>query len=459
MRGITMNKTVAAISTPQNTGGIGIIRISGDDAIEIADKIFRPTGKRRLCELPGYHASHGRIVFENEDIDECVALVFREPKSYTGENVVELSCHGGLFVLKKVLRAVLASGAEPAGAGEFTKRAFLNGKLDLTEAEAVIDIINAQGEQGAKAALSALDGALSKKIDALCGRLLGLSAQLGAWVDYPDDDIEELENGELLRTLEEVRNELFSLLSKFDAGSAITQGVETAIIGKPNVGKSALMNLLSGFGRSIVTDIAGTTRDVVEQTVRLGSLILHLADTAGIHSTEDVVEKIGVDRAKQKVERAGLIFAVFDTSSPLEKADEDILDLCKGKRVIGVLNKSDLETKADTEKIKSVLPVCVDLCALSGNGIDTLEEEASKLLCTNEINTSEAMLSTERQRKDAEQALEAIDRTIADLKNKMTYDAVNVSIDTAIEYLLEMTGKKVTDAVIDEVFSRFCVGK
>ena len=459
MRGITMNKTVAAISTPQNTGGIGIIRISGDNAIEIADKIFRPTGKRRLTELPGYHASHGRIVFENEDIDECVALVFREPKSYTGENVVELSCHGGLFVLKKVLRAVLASGAEPAGAGEFTKRAFLNGKLDLTEAEAVIDIINAQGEQGAKAALTALDGALSKKIDALCGRLLGLSAQLGAWVDYPDDDIEELENGELLRTLEEVRGELFSLLSRFDAGSAITQGVETAIIGKPNVGKSALMNLLSGFGRSIVTDIAGTTRDVVEQTVRLGSLILHLADTAGIHSTEDVVEKIGVDRAKQRIERAGLIFAVFDTSSPLEKADDDILELCKGKRVIGVLNKSDLETKADTEKIKSVLPVCVELCAISGSGIDLLEEEASRLLCTNEIDTSEAMLSTERQRKDAEQALEAIDRTIDDLKNQMTYDAVNVSIDTAIEYLLEMTGKKVTDAVIDEVFSRFCVGK
>lgn len=454
-----MNKTVAAISTPQNTGGIGVIRISGDNAIEIADKIFKPTGKRHLTELKGYNAAHGRIVFENEDIDECVALVFREPKSYTGENVVELSCHGGLFVLKKVLRAILASGAEPAGPGEFTKRAFLNGKIDLTEAEAVMGIINAQADTGAKAALTALDGALSKKISLLNGKLIAVSAQLGAWVDYPDDDIDELENDTLLETLNEVRNELSVLLSRFDAGSAITRGVETAIVGKPNVGKSALMNLLSGFGRSIVTDIAGTTRDVVEQTVSLGSLVLHLADTAGIHSTEDFVEKIGVNRAKERIDRAGLIFAVFDTSSPLEKADDDILELCKGKRVIAVLNKSDLETKADLEKIKSIIPVSVELCALSGSGIEELEQKASELLCTNEINTGEAMLSTERQRKNAVLALESVEQTISDLEFGMTLDAVNVSIDTAIEYLLEMTGEKVTDAVIDEVFSRFCVGK
>ena len=451
--------TIAAISTPQAAGGIGIVRLSGDDAITIADRLFRPTGKTPLRDLPGYLAAHGRVVFEGEDLDECVALVFRAPKSYTGENVVELSCHGGLFVLQQVLRAALASGAVAAGPGEFTKRAFLNGKLDLTEAEAVMGIIHAQGEQGAKAALTALDGALSKKMGDLCGRLVALSAQLGAWVDYPDDEIEELENGELLETLRDVEGELSGLLSRFDAGSAITQGVATAIVGKPNVGKSALMNLLSGFGRSIVTEIAGTTRDVVEQTVRLGSLVLHLADTAGIHRTEDVVEQIGVDRARQTIDRAGLVVAVFDLSRPLDAADEEILSLCKGRRVVGVLNKTDLPLQADKTKLQTALPVCVELCALSGDGLSALEDAAETLLCTKELDPTAAMLTTERQRQSAARARDAVRQTIGDLQSGMTLDAVNISIDDAIDALLELTGEKVSDAVVDEVFARFCVGK
>lgn len=451
--------TIAAISTPQAAGGIGIVRLSGEDAITIADRLFRPTGKTPLRDLPGYRAAHGRVVFDGEDLDECVALVFRAPKSYTGENVVELSCHGGLFVLQQVLRAALASGAVAAGPGEFTKRAFLNGKLDLTEAEAVMGIIHAQGEQGAKAALTALDGALSKKMGDLCGRLVALSAQLGAWVDYPDDEIEELENGELLETLRDVEGELSGLLSRFDAGSAITQGVATAIVGKPNVGKSALMNLLSGFGRSIVTEIAGTTRDVVEQTVRLGSLVLHLADTAGIHRTEDVVEQIGVDRARQTIDRAGLVFAVFDLSRPLDAADEEILSLCQNRRVVGVLNKTDLPLQADKAKLQTALPVCVELCALSGDGLSALEDAAETLLCTKELDPTAAMLTTERQRQSAARARDAVRQTIDDLQTGMTLDAVNISIDDAIDALLELTGEKVSDAVVDEVFARFCVGK
>ena len=454
-----MSNTIAAISTPQAAGGLGVIRISGDDAIAIADRIFVPTGKTRLTALPGYRAAHGKVVFQGEAVDEVVALVFRAPKSYTGENVVEFSCHGGLFLLKKVLRAVLASGAVPAGPGEFTKRAFLNNKLDLTEAESVMQLIQAQGDAGAKAALSQLDGALSKKIAALTKQLVAISAQLGAWVDYPDDEIEELENDSILQTLCGVQAELTALLSRFDAGAAITQGVETAIIGKPNVGKSALMNLLAGFGKSIVTDIAGTTRDVVEQTVRLGSLVLHLSDTAGIHTTDDVVEQIGVARAKQCVERAGLIFAVFDGSLPLDAADEAILALCKGKRAIADCNKADLPLKTDPDRIRSVIPRLIPLCALSGDGLTALEAAAADLLCTAEIDTSAAMLSTERQRKDAETALLAIRQTIDDLQNGMTLDAVNISIDSAIEALLALTGEKVTDAVLDEVFSSFCVGK
>ncbi len=454
-----MSKTIAAISTPQAAGGIGIVRLSGDDAITIADGLFRPTGPTRLRDLAGYRAAHGRVAFEGKDLDECVALVFRAPKSYTGENVVELSCHGGLYVLQQVLRAALASGAVPAGPGEFTKRAFLNGKLNLTEAEAVMGIIHAQGEQGARAALTALDGALSRKMQAFCASLLGLSAQLAAWVDYPDDEIEELENGEIAETLQNVADELTGLLRRFDAGSAITQGVQTAIIGKPNVGKSALMNLLSGFGRSIVTEIAGTTRDVVEQTVRLGNLVLHLADTAGIRQTDDVVEQIGVDRAKQAGDRAGLIFAVFDLSRPLDEADEAILRLCEGRRVVGVLNKSDLPQMADLALLQEKLPLCVKLCALSGDGLQSLEQAAEALLCTNELDPTAAMLTTERQKQDAERALAAVRQAQGDLESGMTLDAVNVAIDDAIDALLSLTGEKVSDAVVDEVFSRFCVGK
>ncbi|MBQ8027846.1 MAG: tRNA uridine-5-carboxymethylaminomethyl(34) synthesis GTPase MnmE [Clostridia bacterium] len=454
-----MAKTVAAISTPQNTGGIGIIRISGEEAIEIADKIFVPTGSRNLSQLKGYSAAHGYIYYKNEKVDECVALVFRAPKSYTGENVVELSCHGGLFVLRRVLRAVFEAGAVPAEAGEFTKRAFLNGKIDLTEAEAVMGIIGAQGEQGAKAALTALDGALSKKIASLNAVLLSAAANMSAWVDYPDDEIEELSDEKLLSDLCFVRDELSSLLSNFDAGSAITKGVETAIVGKPNVGKSALMNLLSGFSRSIVTDIEGTTRDVVEQTVNLGSLLLHLADTAGIRETEDVVESIGVGRAKEKIERAGLILAVFDRSKELSEEDEEILSLCRNKRAIAVINKSDLECKADLEKIKAAIPYSIDLCALSGDGLKALEEISEKLLCVSELDTSAAMLSTERQRKNTTEAYNAVCEAIDCVNFGVTMDAVNVCIDSAISSLLEMTGEKATEAVVNQVFSQFCVGK
>lgn len=454
-----MSQTIAAISTPQNTGGIGIIRVSGDEAVEICSKVFAPTGKKQLTDLKGYTAAHGHIVYNGERVDECVALVFRAPKSYTGENVVEFSCHGGLFVLKKVLRAILEAGAKPAEAGEFTKRAFLNGKIDLTEAEAVMGIINAQGEEGAKVALSALDGALSNKIRELNSGLLSAAAHMSAWVDYPDEDIEDLDYGTLRESLTKVREELSHLLSGFDAGSAITKGVETAIVGKPNVGKSALMNLLSGFSRSIVTDIAGTTRDVVEQTVNLGSVLLHLADTAGIRETEDIVESIGVDRAKEKIERATLILAVFDKSKELTDADEEILSLCKNKRAIAVLNKSDLELKADVSRIKDCIPHSVDLCALSGDGISELRKIAEELLCVNELDTSAAMLSTERQRKNTLEAVSAIDEAIDGIDMGVTMDAVNVCIDTAISALLEMTGEKANDAVVNEVFSQFCVGK
>lgn len=454
-----MSDTIAALSTPLAPGGIGVIRISGDKAIEIADKVIKTTSGKRLSSLKGYTAAHGKAYNGDELLDECVALVFRQPKSYTGEDTVEISCHGGVFVTSQVLRAVLSAGARPAEGGEFTKRAFLNGKMDLSEAEAVMSLISARGEGGMKAALTALDGALSKKIESYCSILISASSNMAAWVDYPDDEIPELDFSSLEKSLNEVYDGLNALISKFDAGKAITDGVETAIVGKPNVGKSALMNMLSGFRRSIVTDIAGTTRDIVEETVRVGRVLLNLADTAGIRESEDTVESIGVEMAKEKIENAGLILAVFDVSRGLDESDEEILELCKGRDVIGVINKTDLPCKADVERIKDALGEVIFISALKGDGENELSDAIERALGTDKIDTSQAMLTTERQRRSALKALEGVKEAIDAVNLGMTMDAINVCIDSAIEDLLELTGKKAREAVVDEVFSRFCVGK
>lgn len=454
-----MSDTIAALSTPLAPGGIGVIRISGERAIEIADRVIKTTSGKPLSGLKGYTAAHGKAYGEGEVLDECVALVFRAPRSYTGEDTVEISCHGGVYVTSRVLRAVFNAGARPAEGGEFTKRAFLNGKMDLSEAEAVMSLISARGEGGMKAALTALDGALSKKIDAYCNILVAAAANMAAWVDYPDDEIPELDFDVLEESLNEVYCGIKELLGRFDAGKAITDGVETAIVGKPNVGKSALMNMLSGFRRSIVTDIAGTTRDVVEETVRVGRVILNLADTAGIRESDDTVESIGVEMAKDRIEKAGLILAVFDVSRGLDESDEEILELCRGREVIGIINKTDLPCRADVEKIKKALGEVVFISALKGDGEAELSEAIEKTLGTDRIDTSQAMLTTERQRRSAEKALGCIREAIDAVRMGMTMDAVNVCIDSAIEQLLELTGKKAREAVVDEVFSRFCVGK
>ena len=454
-----MSHTIAAVATPLSAGGIGVIRISGEDAIEIADKVVKTTSGKPLSSLKGYTAAHGKVYLQNEAIDECVALVFRAPRSYTGENTVEISCHGGVLVTKQVLRAVLENGALPAEPGEFTKRAFLNGKLDLSEAEAVMSLISAQGQEGMKAAFNTLDGALSRKINDLCNILLSAAANMAAWVDYPDDEIPDLSDEALRESLLAVKSGLIALLSKFDAGKAITNGVETAIVGKPNVGKSALMNMLSGFSRSIVTDIAGTTRDIVEETVRVGNVVLRLADTAGIRESDDVVEAIGVDMAKTRIERATLILAVFDGSSKLDQSDKEILELCKGRDVIGIVNKSDLPSKADIDYLKETLSKVVFISAKEGDGEDELTRAIEEALGTDKIDTSQAMITTERQRVCTQKALSCLDEALEALSLGVTMDAVNVCIDSAVEALLELTGKKAREAVVDEAFSQFCVGK
>ena len=454
-----MSSTIAAISTPQAAGGIGVIRISGDDAIAIASRVFRSKAGHRLEDMPGYRATLGVVEANGEAVDEAVCLIFRAPRSYTGEDVAELSCHGGLFVLQRVLRAVFEAGAEPAGPGEFTRRAFLNGKMDLTEAEGVMGIISAQGEQAAKAALNTLDGALSRKISGICRSVVEVCAALSAWVDYPDEDIEAMSEGEIDEKLTGAKAELEKLLSRFDAGQAITEGVNTAIVGKPNVGKSTLMNMLTGYNRSIVTKVAGTTRDVVEETVRLGDVVLRLADTAGIHDTKDEVESIGVNMAKEKLERSSLILAVFDSSREIDEEDEKILGYCKGKNCIAIINKSDLEEKLDESRLGGFVEASVKISAENGSGYDELKEAVEKMLGTDKLDPSAAMLTTERQRRAAVKAAECLDEALSALKCGMTLDAVNVSADCAVQALLALTGEKASDAVVDEVFRNFCVGK
>lgn len=451
--------SIAAISTPLGTGGVGIIRISGKNATEIADRIFVSVNGKKLSSSKGYRAYFGRIFDGETAVDEVVCLVFRAPHSYTGEDVVEINCHGGVVLLKKILRLVLQNGAQAAAPGEFTKRAFLNGKLDLSEAESVMTLISAQGEQGANAAFNQLEGGLSRKIEKINSSLLSLAAHIAAWVDYPDDEIEELGNNELYSTIYNAHLELCALLSNFDSGMAVTNGVEAAIVGKPNVGKSTLMNLLTGYDRSIVTEIEGTTRDVVEETVNLNGCILRISDTAGMRETGDIVEKLGVERSRKKLERAAIVFAVFDLSKPLSDEDKELIDECKDKNVIPIVNKTDLEPRLDVDYIKNKLGSPLFISAKIGDGYNDLCDRVAELMGTKNFDTTSAMLVNERQRICCQKASDALKDALEALNIGLTPDAIGVCIDDAIAALLELTGQKASEAVVDEVFKQFCVGK
>lgn len=450
---------IAAISTSLGTGGVGIIRISGKNATEIADRIFVSVNDKKLSSSKGYRAYFGRIFDGETAVDEVVCLVFRAPHSYTGEDVVEINCHGGVVLLKKILRLVLQNGAQAAAPGEFTKRAFLNGKLDLSEAESVMTLISAQGEQGANAAFNQLEGSLSRKIEKINSSLLSLAAHIAAWVDYPDDEIEELGNNELYSTIYNAYLELCALLSNFDSGMAVTNGVEAAIVGKPNVGKSTLMNLLTGYDRSIVTEIEGTTRDVVEETVNLNGCILRISDTAGMRETGDIVEKLGVERSRKKLERAAIVFAVFDLSKPLSDEDKELIDECKDKNVIPIINKTDLEPRLDVDYIKNKLGSPLFISAKSGDGYNELCDRVAELMGTKNFDTTSAMLVNERQRICCQKASDALKDALEALNIGLTPDAIGVCIDDAIAALLELTGQKASEAIVDEVFKQFCVGK
>ncbi|MBR6572892.1 MAG: tRNA uridine-5-carboxymethylaminomethyl(34) synthesis GTPase MnmE [Clostridia bacterium] len=450
-------KTIAAISTPEGQGGIGVVRISGSQAFSVGDKVFKSLSGKKLSSLSGYTALFGKVQKDGEVIDEAVATVFRAPKSYTGEDVCEISCHGGRYVTEAVLRAVLEAGATAAAPGEFTKRAFLNGKMDLAQAESVAGLIAAKGEQELKLQLAAKDGRVSKEIGEIEALLLEFSSDLAAYNDYPDEDLSELDPENFNKILYKAKGALEKLLKNYDSGSLLLEGIRTAIVGKPNVGKSTLMNLLAGKNRSIVTEIAGTTRDIIEDTVRFGQLTLLLADTAGIRQTDDIVENAGVDLAKQRIENAQLVLAVFDTSTPFDDDDRQILELIKGKNCVVVLNKTDKGSVIDKGLLKEF--EIVEISAKEGLGAEELQKAVVKVTNAGNIDSSAAVLVSRRQRDLAVKALNSVNEAVAILNSGMTLDAVGVLIDEALTQLYSIDGKRVTNQVADEVFRRFCVGK
>lgn len=448
-------KTIAAISTPLGSGGIGIVRISGETATEIADKVFKNPKGKKISELEGYSALFGHVYNGKEVIDEAVATRFSAPHSYTGEDVCELSCHGGVYVTQAVLRAVLDAGATLAAPGEFTKRSFLNGKMDLAEAESVMGLISARSGEELKLHLAAKSGRVSAEIEKAENALITLAANFAAYSDYPDEDLPELQPEAFMSLLSEAEDRLSRLVSTYDSGKLIREGIKTAIVGKPNVGKSTLMNLLSGENRSIVTEIAGTTRDVIEERVKCGPVTLVLADTAGIHSSADIVESVGVELAKQRIETAQLILAVFDASVPLDDDDKEILSLIKDKTSIVLLNKTDKDCVIEPPE-----GFCtVKISAKEGIGADELTEVITELTGLNDIDGAAAVLLSERQRDLAMKALDCVSEAVRLIKSGYTIDAVGVCVDDALSFLYTFDGKRVTNEVADEVFRRFCVGK
>lgn len=452
-------ETICAISTPNAIGGISVLRISGEQAIEIASKVFQPYGEKIVEKMEGYTCCYGKVMHKGSDVDDGVLTVFRAPKSYTGEDVCEISCHGGIYVTKQVFRAILANGARPAQAGEFTKRALLNRKLSLTQAEAVMDMIMAQGEQAHRCAVASHEGVLYERIHSITERLVTILGELAAWVDYPEEDLPAIEIKTLDDSLDEIIAHLSELIRTYDSGRILRTGIDIAIVGKPNVGKSTLMNLLLGFQRSIVTEIAGTTRDVVEESVRIGDLVLKLSDTAGIRTTDDIVEGVGVSLSYKKIKEADLVIVVFDNSMPLTEEDLNLFETLSEKTCIAVLNKSDLLTRVDRALLTLHFDRVIDISAINGNGAEKLISELEAMFAINQYDVNAGMITNERQKQCVEIAKINLEKALEALRIGETFDAITVLIDEAANSLLVLTGEKATDAVIDEVFANFCVGK
>ena len=452
--------TISAVITALGEGAVGIVRISGERALAVGERLFKAASGKALAAYAANTMVYGHVYDEDGSlVDEVLAVYMRGPRSYTAEDVVEIQCHGGLQSLKKILALTYAAGARPAEAGEFTKRAFLNGRIDLTQAEAVMDIISASGRQGAALGLAALDGALAKKIAGVQAALTELATHIAAWVDYPEEDVPALQESQLTDTLTRSRTVLDDLIRNYDAGAVLRRGVDAALLGRPNVGKSTLLNLLAGFERAIVTPVAGTTRDVVEQAVMLGGIRVNLFDTAGLRETEDVVEAEGIRRSYKKLEEAGLVLAVFDGSEPLNADDLQLAARCKGKPALALVNKNDLQQRLELEQLKPYFRKILCLSANDPAAREALGDAVRELLGVTGFDPGAACLAGERQLSAATRAQSALNEALEAAAGGFGLDAVSVCLDDALDALYALTGERADEAVIDGVFEKFCVGK
>lgn len=453
-----MSKTIAALATPTGVGAIAVIRVSGTDAVAIADKIFK--GGIPLCKAQTHTVHYGFIVDNSgKKIDEVLVTVMRAPRTFTREDVVEISTHGGMVASKRVMRELLRAGAFAAEAGEFTKRAFLNGRIDLSQAEAVIDIINAENDLSMRNALSQLGGALSQKTEAVRNKLVQLSASMQVLIDYPDEDLADVTSDDIIRVCRECVSEIHSVLLSADSGKIIRDGVLTAIVGKPNVGKSSLLNALTASERAIVTDIAGTTRDVIEEYVTLCGVPLRLLDTAGIRTTEDTVEKIGVEKSEQCIENADLIMLVLDGTAPMDKNDIRLLEKTKGKNRVILLNKSDISDGSGCDELFQTDKV-FRISAKHGSGLDKLGEYLNELYGLGTLSKNDGGVITNlRHKQSLESAALSLENAVSALISGIPTDIAAIDINGAINVLGEITGATVSEDIVDAIFHNFCVGK
>ena len=454
--------TIAAIATPVGEGGISIIRVSGEKAIEISDSVFRAKNGKKISEMNTYTMRYGNIIDRETDdiIDEVIVALMKGPKSFTAEDVVEINCHGGVVATNKVLEQVIKAGARIAEPGEFTKRAFLNGRIDLSQAEAVMDIISAKTEVSMKAAVQQSKGRLSREINVLCDNLLNVLAAIEHTVDFTEDD-EEIDPSvteNIKHKVEEFLQNTNNLLETAEEGKIIREGLSMVIVGKPNVGKSSLLNVLLNEKRAIVTDIAGTTRDVIEEYINLDGIPIKIVDTAGIRDTEDVVEKIGVEKSREKINEADLVVLMLDMSRELNNEDREIIESVKDKKYICILNKVDLNTKLN-DKIVDELENKIETSTVTGFGIDVLKEKIKDMFFNGNIDTESIIITNTRHKQALFRAKENCEIALKEINNNAYLDLVSIYITSALKALGEITGAEIEEDLVNKIFSDFCVGK
>ena len=454
--------TIASISTAPGIGGIGIIRMSGENTFDILDKIFVQKNYNNIDDIKGYTIKYGHIKDGENIIDEVLVSYFKAPKSYTTEDMCEISSHGGTIIMRKILELCLKNGAELAEPGEFTKRAFLGGRIDLSQAESIIDIINAKSDREAKEGIKQLEGFLSEKIHEIKNDLLEIMTNIEVSIDYPEYDTPDITNTDILDTIDKSRKKLEVLRKSFDNGKIIKQGIKTVIIGKPNAGKSSLLNAILKEDRAIVTEIEGTTRDTIEEFININGIPLNLIDTAGIREAKDEVEMIGIEKSKKLAQDADLIIAIFDSSKDFSKEDIEILEIAKNKKSIIILNKIDLEQKITHEnpKLEIFKNNIINLSAKNKIGLETLFEKITTMFNLNEINLdNDIVITNERHKNLISKAIDNLNKAESSLKNGMPVDIIAISLKDVLENLGAITGEEAGEEIINEIFSRFCLGK